>query len=139
MPLYFSALFFFYTYVGLVVAAGLWGVFCAKLDANLFLALDLNQIAPRSCANLLSQYRFLRALEFGFGIVALYLRREIFAGGIINHLFLITMVLGVIGRAVSLLADGRPRGVFYFFLIYEAAGSLSIGLYSNPAILRGQF
>lgn len=133
--MYFSAMFFFYTYVGLLIVAGVWGIFFAKVDAALLLTLDLNRIPPTSSANLLSQYRFLRALEFGFGTVALCFRQEIFAVSTINRIFLGTMLLGVVGRCVSLLRDGRPRRLFYFFLIYEAAGFLVIGAYSNASLL----
>lgn len=124
--------FFFYTYIGLVVLAGCWGAFLgADLDHQLLLNLDTNTLTDTTRANVLTQYRFLRAMELGFGLFSIVFRKEIFIVRKFNMLFLSIMLAGVLARAVSLFADGSPSWIFYFFMIYEGIGVIIIYLYSK--------
>lgn len=126
---------FFFGYVGLLIVAGAWGVFGARLDQRLLLGLDLRALEPRTAASVVSQYRFLRAIECGFGLFAFIFRHDIFTVPLFNQLFLATMTLGVVARGVSLLVEGRPRPAFYFFLATEAVGAVLIYAYTRHTLL----
>jgi len=124
----------FYGYVILLIFAGAWGIFFATLDQRLLFHLDLHALVPITAASLVSQYRFLRAVEFGFGMFSIVYRREIFTVQAFNRLFLATMTCGVVARIVSLILDGRPLPVFYFFLGSELAGVVFIYAYSRRTL-----
>ncbi|HLW21216.1 MAG TPA: DUF4345 family protein [Cyclobacteriaceae bacterium] len=122
--------FFFYTYIGLVLLAGFWGAFLAPhLDFGYLFALDLHSLEEQAKVNLLSQYRFLRALELGYGLFAIVFLKEIFSVKRFNLLFLSIMGLGILARIASWFVDGTPSGLFIFFLSYEALGWCIILLY----------
>jgi hypothetical protein len=124
--------FFFYTYTGLVIVAGFWGAFINPVfDFYVLFGLDLKSIADAPRINLVSQYRFLRALEFGFGLFSYFFSNKIFSMRIYNHLFLTGMLSGVLARVLSLIFDGSPSKLFYFFLIYELIGVILIFLYTR--------
>lgn len=124
----------FYGYVLLLIIAGAWGVFFARVDHQMLFHLDVRRLPPVTAPSLVSQYRFLRALEFGFGMFGIIYRREIFTSRVFNRLFLSTMALGVAARLVSLAFDGRPFPVFYFFLASELAGVILIYMYSRRTV-----
>ncbi|CAM3956110.1 protein of unknown function [Pedobacter westerhofensis] len=124
--------FFFYTYVGLVVVAGAWGAFGnANLDFRMLFRLDADMLGDYSRINLLSQYRFLRAIELGFGIFSIVFKKDIFSDPRFNRLFLFIMGAGVASRMVSVWAEGNPSPLMWFFMIYEFAGLLLISLYTK--------
>ena len=129
--------FFFYTYIGLVVLAGIWGAFAfPHLDFSYLFSLDLDTLPEYTRVNLLSQYRFLRALELGYGLFALCFLKEIFSIRKFNLLFLAIMGFGILARIISWFVEGTPSGIFVFFLSYEALGWGIILLYS---IKKGLF
>jgi hypothetical protein len=101
------SLVFFFGYAGLLVVAGAWGIIGARLDLPVLLRLHVGWLPARAQANLLGQYRFLRALELGFGAFALVFRRSIYRVPY-NRVFLGTMACGVAARLLSLAADGTP-------------------------------
>jgi hypothetical protein len=128
----FLTYFFFYTYVGLVLLAGFWGAFVYPyLEFKYLLAVDLQAMEEGAKVNLLSQYRFLRALEFGYGLFALMFLKEIFSVRKFNLLFLVIMGGGILARLVSWWAEGTPNGWAIFFLCYEALGWGLIFSYSK--------
>jgi len=127
----------FYSYVLTLVAAGAWGAFGnAALDQRLLFDLDVRLLPPATAASLLSQYRFLRLLEAGFGIFALVFARAIYQKPKFNTLFLSVMGLGVLARGVSWLVDGRPKAVFGFFLLSELVGVVIIFLHTRRTLAR---
>jgi hypothetical protein len=124
--------FFFYTYIGLVLLAGFWGAFAYPyLEFEHLLEVDLQAMEEAAKKNLLSQYRFLRALEFGYGLFALLFLKEIFSIRKFNLLFLTIMGGGILARIVSWVTDGTPNGWAIFFLSYEAIGWLIIAWHSK--------
>ena len=124
--------FFFYTYIGLVLLAGFWGAFVYPyLEFKYLLEVDLQTIEEAGKTNLLSQYRFLRALEFGYGLFALMFLKEIFFIPKFNLLFLTIMGGGIVARIISWLTEGTPNGWTVFFLSYEAIGWVIIAWYSK--------
>jgi len=126
----FTAYFFFYGYIGLVMLAGFWGAFLgADFDHQLLFNLDTGSLDSDTRTNLLSQYRFLRAIEFGYGLFAILFTKEIFSLKKFNRLYLAIMFAGVLARTVSIVDDGSPSALFYFFLIFEFIGVVVIYLY----------
>lgn len=132
-----ASLFFFYTYIGLVTLAGIWGAFIyPSLDFEVMFDLNLSQLNDFEKINLLSQYRFLRALELGFGLFALLYVKEIFSDFKFNRLFLTIMGLGILARIFSWLFDGKPSYLTMFFLFYEAIGWIVIFTFSYSKIKK---
>lgn len=127
--------FFFYTYIGLVMLAGFWGAFIyPAFDFRLLFALDPVTLGESQRVNLLSQYRFLRALELGFGVFSIFFQHEIFHDKKFNQLFLFIMFSGILARIVSLFVEGMPSTLFLFFLLYEGIGWLVIYKYSRSTL-----
>lgn len=126
-----AALVLFGGYVALLVVAGAWGIVGARLDVPLLLHVPLGELTADAQANLLSQYRFLRAIELGFGLFALQFRREIFTQRSYNRLFLFAMAAGVVARLLSMPLDGNPSGVMLGFLGWEAVGVVVIAWHTR--------
>jgi hypothetical protein len=124
----------FYGYVVALVVAGAWGIVFAEVDLSHLIGLDLDQVPANAEANLLSQYRFLRAIEVGFGVFALMHRHEIFENVRYNKLFLSIMGAGVAARLLSLALDGKPSAVMLFFLVFELAGVIVIFSYTRGTL-----
>lgn len=128
----FASHFFFYTYIGLVVVAGFWGAFMnPAFDFRFLFGMDVSALPDSHRINLLSQYRFLRALELGFGIFSLLFRNDILTNHKFNTLFLIIMASGILARIVSIIADGIPGNLTFFFLTYEFIGLVIIYLFTK--------
>jgi hypothetical protein len=130
-------LVFFFGYVVILVVAGAWGVVGARVDMHLLLRVHLGDLPHRAQANLLSQYRFLRAIELGFGLFALRYWREIFRQRSYNQIFLIAMACGVGARLLSLALDGLPSVWMDVFLGYELVGLALIFLYTRSRVVAG--
>ena len=128
----FISHFFFYTYVGLVILAGFWGAFVNPYyDFRLLFNADVHALPDSFRINLLSQYRFLRAIELGFGIFSMLFVRQIFTITKYNNLFLTIMCCGILGRVFSVLFDGQPLPLTWFFLLYELTGLVFIFIYTK--------
>jgi hypothetical protein len=128
-----TAYAFFCGYVGVLLLAGAWGIVFARFDQDVLLRLDLQTLPDQTQSNVLSQYRFLRAAELGFGAYAFAHRREILSG-IGAMLFLSIMAAGIAARLISLVVDGRPGLPFYLFLVFELVGLVLI--YAHTRRLR---
>ena len=122
---------FYYGYALLLIIAGAWGVIGARIDQRILLGLDLNRLDSLTSASVVTQYRFLRAIELGFGLFAILFKKEIYTEPAFTHLFLYTMAAGVVARLISLVLDGRPRKIFYFFIASEAIGVVLIAVYTH--------
>jgi Domain of unknown function (DUF4345) len=130
------ALLFFVGYTATLVLAGLWGALLAQYDFPLILDLELDEIPDDSEATLLSHYRFLRAVEFCFGLFSLVYWRQIFAQRIPNVIFLTAMTAGGVARLVGLAFDGSPSGLVYVVLAWELIGAVVIFFATRPARAR---
>ncbi|MEA2302520.1 MAG: hypothetical protein QOE44_3055 [Solirubrobacteraceae bacterium] len=124
----------FYGYVGLMVVAGAWGVVFGRFDQSRLLGLDLDRLAPRTEANVMTQYRFLRAIELGFGLFAILYKEPIYQKRAFNRLFLFTMTAGVAGRGLSLRLDGTPSPIMYVFGGWEVLGVGVIYAYTRTTL-----
>lgn len=129
--------FFFYTYVGLIIVAGFWGAFM-NVNVDFQLLFNMNpQILPEpERINLISQYRFLRAIELGFGLFSIIFVKNIFSEKKFNILFLCIMGSGVLARIVSIVVEGMPNRLMLFFLFYELTGLCAIYLYSRKQVYQ---
>lgn len=133
----FLSYLLFYSYVLTLVLAGGWGAFGnAALDHRLLFDLDVRELPATTAASVLSQYRFLRLIELGFGLFALLFVREIYQQSKFNALFLSVMAAGVLARALSWQVDGPPKPVFGFFLLYELVGVVVLFLYTRRTLVR---
>jgi hypothetical protein len=130
-----ASLVFFFAYVATLIAAGAWGIVGARVDMHLLLRLHLGSLSTRGATNLLSQYRFLRAIELGFGIFALAFWRQIYRLRAYNRLFLFTMACGVGARLLSLAVDGTPSWWMYAFLGWELVGVVLIFLSTRASVV----
>lgn len=126
----------FFGYVILLIAAGAWGIVGAHVDFSVLLGLRVEQMEPEAAANVLSQYRFLRAAELGFGLFSWRYRREIFTSRAENRLFLGVMAAGVTARLISVVVDGVPSLPMMAFLAWEGAGVVVIFAATRKVIRR---
>lgn len=127
-------LIFFYGYVWALIVFGGLCVVTARFDQKILYHLDTTQLESRTATSLLSQYRFFRAIECGFGVFAFTCRKAIFKRRFFNRLFLGTMLGGVVARTLSLVLDGRPYPVFYAFLFSELIGVILIFFYTRTTL-----
>ncbi len=123
----------FYAYALTCLVAGTWGAFGARLDFPILLNQPLAGLDPQGLKDVLSQYRFLRAIEAGFGLFALRYRKEIFTTPTYNRLFLWWMAFGIVGRLVGIVFEGIPGPLALVALAGEAAGLLAIFFDTRPA------
>ena len=128
------SLVFFFVYVALLIVAGAWGIVGARLDMHVLLQLHIHDLPHRAATNLLSQYRFLRAIELGFGVFALTNRQRIYSLRSYNRLFLSVMTAGVAARLVSLALDGTPSWWMFVFLGWELVGVILIFLATRSGL-----
>ncbi len=127
--------FFFYSYIGLVIVAGFWGAFINPVfDFRLLFHFDVWSINDFSSVNMLSQYRFLRAIELGFGLFAILFHDEIFSIRKFNFLFLFIMFSGISARIFSIIFDGIPGSLSFLFMGWEFVGFIFIFIYTQQQI-----
>ncbi len=136
VPLKWVSYIFFYGYVGTLILAGVWGVFFARIDMPLLLNVQIDHLPPGTAANLLSQYRFLRAIELGFGLFAFVFRDQIYHVQISNRIFLSVMAFGVLARMVAIVLDGSPSLAMYLFAIFEVIGVIIIFVYTRSTLAK---
>lgn len=128
---------FFYGYTGLCVVAGAGGAAFGRTDMALISDFHpQDELRPRAAATVLSQHRFLRALEMGFGLLSIHERHRIHTDVPTNRLFLSLMGAGIVARAVARVVDGRPRANAYVFGGAELIG-LALILAHTRSTLRG--
>jgi hypothetical protein len=128
------SLVFFFVYVASLIVAGAWGLVGARFDMRVLLQLHISDLPHRSAANVLSQYRFLRAIELGFGVFALMHWRRIYSVRSYNRLFLSVMTAGVAARLLSLSLDGMPSWWMFVFLGQEIVGVVLIFLATRSGL-----
>jgi len=107
-----------------------------RADLPLPIGLELDDVPEDAEATLLSQYRFLRAIELG-GVFALLHRHEIFANVRYNARFLAVMVVGVGARVLSLALDGTPSAAMLFVVFTELVGVVAIFSYTYGTLAAG--
>jgi hypothetical protein len=128
---------FFYGYTGTCVAAGAGGALFARADLALISGFHPQEkLPPREAATVMSQHRFLRALEMGFGLYALHERERIHSEASSNRLFLALMSSGIAARLLARAVDGRQRANAYFFGGSELVGLALIFAHTRSTVRR---
>jgi Domain of unknown function (DUF4345) len=112
-----AALVLFFGYVATLVLAGAEGAVAAQFG-----------FPDDAEADLANTYRFLRALELCFGVVAIVYRRRIFGERTPNVIFLSAMAAGVAARLLGLAVDGWPGLLVLGVIAWELAGVVVIFL-----------
>jgi len=126
----------FFGYAATLAIAGAWGAVAAALDMSLTLGLDLVTVPDDAETNLLVQYRFLRAVELGFGVFSLVYWRRIFELWAFSRVFLSIMAAGVAARLLSLAVDGTPSAAMIAFLVWELVALAVILVYTRATAVR---
>jgi hypothetical protein len=112
--------------------AGFWGAFInPDFDFRLLFDIETYTLPDFQRINVVSQYRFLRAIELGFGIFGLLFVKSIFSVKIFNQLFIFIMGAGILSRIVSIVMDGIPSWLMLFCLGFELVGVVVIYFYSR--------
>ncbi len=127
--------FFYYGYVVTLIIAGVWGAFINPyFDHRLLFHLNVHDLNNFSRINMLSQYRFLRAIELGFGVFAVIFVKDIFSDKKFNSLYLFIMASGICARITSIIVEGSPGSLMYCFFLFELTGIIIIFFYSRQQI-----
>ena len=116
----------FYAYALTCLVAGVWGVFGARLDFPILFSQPVAGLEPQGVKDVLSQYRFLRGIEAGFGLFSLLYRTAIFTTPAFNRLFLWWMGFGIVARLVGVAFEGIPGPVALVAVAGEVAGIIAI-------------
>jgi hypothetical protein len=111
-----------------------WGPLSFEVYAR---AVFNNGLHGEPLVSALNQYRFMKSMEFGFGLFALLFRREIYTQRKINRYFLGILFLGAANRALSIVVDGRPHPAYVFFVGLETVVGLLIWLHTRQTVARG--
>lgn len=106
---------FYYGYTWMLLGVGGSGILIASWELPHVFSVDVSAMAPLPAATLLTQYRFLKSMEFAFGLFCWVYRRRIWGGGTARRLFLAGVFGGVAARLVSLMIDGVPHWAFLVF------------------------
>ena len=85
-------------------------------------------------ASTLNQYRYMKSMEFGFGLFAVLYRTEIYQSRKLNRYFLGIMLLGAVERGLSILIDGSPDPAYVFFTVIEFLVTAIIFAYSRKTL-----
>lgn len=121
--------FLFYIWAGAAVVFGLVGVVFAGWELPIAFGLDVDAGAPDGSATFLNQYRFLRGVECGVGVLMLILRREMLSDPRYGWLFVVVVLAGATGRLVGLILDGMPPAWMLVLLAVEAAAAAAMALH----------
>ncbi len=116
-----------------MVVAGLWGLLGARLDFPILLHQPVGQLSPKGAADILTQYRFFRGIEAGFGLIAIWMRKDILTSGSAwSRMFLLAMGLGILGRVLGWILDGTPSLPMAVFAAYELVAFACIAAATQP-------
>jgi hypothetical protein len=126
----------FYGWVGALLLLGGLGLFTARWEIPAIFEIDLESMSREGRANLLNQYRFLKAIEFGFGLFCFLFRRRIFSEPSFNRLFVSIVFLGAAARALAIALEGRPHWAFVLVTILEFLTGFAFLFYSRRTLAR---
>ena len=122
----------------LILSGGVLGLFVPRWEplhfevyARAIFRLDL---PSEVMASTLNQYRFMKSIEFGFGVFALLFRREIYTIPRFNYYFLGILFLGAFERVLSMVVDGMPDRAYVGFAILETTIGLIILSHSRRTL-----
>ena len=126
----------FYGWSGALLVLGGLGVFTGRWEVSTLFKIDLEGMGLEAKANLLNQYRFLKAIEFGFGLFCFVFRKEIFRVPRFNRLYVSIVFLGACARALAIALEGWPHWAFIIVTILEFATGFAVVIYSRRTLER---
>lgn len=106
-------------YAATCVCAGLFGIFLPHLEMARLYHLSPAQVPGLDAADLLSQFRFLKAMELGAGLFMFARLGAIMEGGPERRLFAFIVAAGILARLLAWAIDGPPSLLFAGFLAAE--------------------
>lgn len=112
--------------VALVVLGGA-GIFTGGWELERVYGVDLDALGPEA-PGLLNQYRYLKAIELGFGAFCVVFRKQILQSTPFNRLFVWVVFAGVAARVFSMVVDGPPRWGFVGIAAFELAAGVAVWL-----------
>jgi hypothetical protein len=116
---------FFWGYTAMLLGVGASGVFVARWELTRVFSMPL-VAGTTVAATMLNQYRFLKAMEFAFGVFCASYRREIFQRARANRVFLAGVFAGVFARLLGWSTDGTPSIAFVVFAALELITGLLV-------------
>jgi hypothetical protein len=108
-----------FLYSTALVVVGTVGIFTPHWEFPTLFGIDPSGFSHDSQANLLNQYRFLKAVELGAGLFCFANRPSTLDGGRGSLLFLALVSAGIFARTLAWITDGRPSALFVGFLLFE--------------------
>ncbi|MEK6210055.1 MAG: DUF4345 domain-containing protein [Pseudomonadota bacterium] len=124
----------FWGYALMLLVVGASGVFIAEWELSRIFGVRLDDMDKLARATILNQYRFLKSVEFAFGLFSLLCRDEIFRLPKLNRIFLIGVFGGVAARLLSIMLDGMPHWAFLVFLALELATGVLVLIESRKTL-----
>jgi len=116
----------FWVYTAALIGVGAAGVFSAEWELTRLYDLKLTGLEDMLRATVLNQYRFLKGVEFAFGMYCLVCRDDIFRVLRFNRVFLIGVFGGAGARVFSIFVDGVPHWAFLVFIAIELAAGVCV-------------
>lgn len=104
-------------YALVFIVSGIGSIVFARAEMSLFF--DMSPGDDAAWASLLNQYRFLRAIEVGFGLVMWMQRRAFFTDATARRVLLPVLYLIPCARGVGLFVDGWPSWPWVALMIVE--------------------
>jgi hypothetical protein len=133
-----NALAFWAYALFLIFVGGLLGLFVPRwrpLHFEVFArAIFPAPLGTEVIASTLNQYRYMKSMEFGFGLFAVIYRTEIYRSRRMNRFFLGIMLLGALERALSILIDGSPNPAYVGLTVIELLATTIIFSYSRRTV-----
>ena len=124
----------FWGYVIVLLVAGATGVLVPEWELSRIFGVQLDDMDQVLRATILTQYRFLASVEFGFGLFSVVCRWEIFCVHKYNRIFLIALFGGVVARTLALALDGVPHWIFPMFLVLELTTGVLVLIASKKTL-----
>lgn len=131
-----AATVLFYVWAGAAALFGAVGLAAATWELPLVFHVPLDGMQPGDRADLLNQYRFLRGVELGVGLLFLALRREVLHERRLGLLFVVVVGAGALGRIAGIALDGWPSPWMVALLVIELAAMVAVALHLRALSAR---
>jgi len=125
------AMTFFYGWSGALLVLGGLGIFIGAWEVENVFRIDVGR---NEAANFFNEYRFLKAMEFGFALCCLAYRNEIFKSRRANRLFVSMVLLGAAARAISIAVEGLPHWGLMAVTVLEFLTGLVVLAYARQTV-----